>query len=420
MLDSIHVRGGNPLFGETKIQGSKNAVLPIMAAALLVEGVSVIENCPRITDVDHMQKLLSDIGCIIHWRNRSLYINATNVNVSAMNSESVGKMRSSIMLLGAMLGRFGKVVMNYPGGCVIGARPIDIHLDALTKMGVKIEREKDYFTATCEKLTGSVIELPLPSVGASENVILAAVSAKGTTVLRNAAPEPEIIALCDFLKAAGAKIDIHEEKGKVTIIISGGNRLSPVSFKIPADRIVAGTYILGVLGVGGHVFLEDAPAKHMRAVIELAKEMNADVSVSDKGIAILADCITRPIPYLETAVYPLFPTDLQSQLLAILTIANGESVICEKIFEDRLKIVPQLVSMGADITVNGNTATIRGVNRLRAATVEARELRGGAALVIAGLIAEGTTIITKRQYIERGYEDIARDFRDLGVVITNT
>jgi len=390
-----------------------------MAAALLVEGVSVIENCPKITDVDHMQKLLTEIGCIIHWRNRSLYINASNANDNKMNSESVGKMRSSIMLLGAMLGRFGKAVMNYPGGCVIGARPIDIHLEALKKMGVSIEKEKSYFTATTDKLTGSVIELPIPSVGASENVILAAVNAKGVTILKNAAPEPEIVALCDFLKAAGAKIDIKEEKGKVIIVIYGGRALNPVTFRIPTDRIVAGTYMLGVLGVGGHVFLEDAPAGHMRAVIELAKEMNADVDITDKGIAVLADCIAKPIPYLETDIYPLFPTDLQSQLLSILTIADGESVICEKIFEDRLKIVPQLKKMGADITVNGNTATIRGVNRLKGTKVKAKELRGGAALVIAGIIAEGNTIISKRHFIERGYEDIARDFRNLGVIINN-
>ncbi|MCL2050172.1 MAG: UDP-N-acetylglucosamine 1-carboxyvinyltransferase [Lachnospiraceae bacterium] len=418
-MDSIHVRGGNPLFGETKIQGSKNAVLPIMAAALLVEGVSVIENCPKIADVDHMQKLLAGIGCVIHWRNRSLYINAENANDNKMNSESVGKMRSSIMLLGAMLGRFGKAVMNYPGGCVIGARPIDIHLNALGKMGVTVKKEKNYFTATSEKLTGTVIELPSPSVGASENVILAAINAEGITTLRNAAPEPEIVALCDFLKKAGAKIDIKTEEGKVIIVIQGGVRLNPVSFRIPADRIVAGTYMLGVLGAGGHVFLKDAPASHMRAIIELAREMNADVNVTDKGIAVLADCITKPLKYLETDIYPLFPTDLQSQLLSILTIADGESVICEKIFEDRLKVVPQLRKMGADISISGNIATIRGVSRLKGTKVKAKELRGGAALVIAGIIAEGNTIISKRQFIERGYEDIARDFRDLGVIINN-
>jgi UDP-N-acetylglucosamine 1-carboxyvinyltransferase len=390
-----------------------------MAAALLVKGVSVIENCPKITDVDHMQKLLTEVGCIIHWRNRSLYINASNANDSKMNSESMGKMRSSIMLLGAMLGRFGKAVMSYPGGCVIGARPIDIHLEALKKMGVNIQKEKSYFTATTEKLTGSVIELPIPSVGASENVILAAINASGTTVLKNAAPEPEIIALCDFLKAAGAEIDIKEEEEKVIIVIRGGRPLNPVSFRIPTDRIVAGTYMLGVLGVGGHIFLEDAPAGHMRAVIELARRMNADVDITDKGIAVLADCISKPLKYLETDIYPLFPTDLQSQLLSILTIANGESVICEKIFEDRLKIVPQLKKMGADITVSGNTVTVRGVNRLKGTKVKAKELRGGAALVIAGIIAEGNTIINKRHFIERGYEDIARDFRNLGVIINN-
>jgi UDP-N-acetylglucosamine 1-carboxyvinyltransferase len=418
-LDAILIRGGNSLFGETKIQGSKNAVLPIMAAALLIEGESVIENCPKISDVYRMQRLLTEIGCEIHWRNRSLYINASNVTGNPMSGKSVTEMRSSIMLLGAMLGRFGKVELNYPGGCVIGSRPIDIHLEALKKMGVNFCENETSFTATTEKLTGSVIELKFPSVGATENVILTAIKAKGVTVLKNAAPEPEITALCDFLKAAGADIIIEECGGKTIIIIQGDNELRPVVFRTPADRIVAGTYLLGVLGAGGHIFLEDAPVHHMQAIIEIAKSLNADVNICEKGIVVIADNINMPLKYVETGIYPHFPTDLQSVLLSILTKAEGKSVICEKIFEDRLKVVPQLQKMGAKISIKNSTATIKGVEQLNGTQVKAEELRGGAALVVAGIIAECDTIVENRHFIERGYEDIARDFRNLGVIINN-
>ncbi len=415
-MNAIHVRGGNPLFGETKIQGSKNAVLPVMAAALLIEGTSVIENCPRITDVFHMQQLLEEIGCKIHWRDRSLYIDAVNVTENAMRGELVTGMRSSIMLLGAMLGRFGKAAMNHPGGCVIGERPIDIHLEALKQMGVVICEEECFFTATAAHLTGTVITLPMPSVGATENVILAAVMAQGVTVLKNAAKEPEITALCDFLKAAGAVIEA-DSFAESTLLIRGRRKLYPISFRIPTDRIVAGTYLLSVLGTGGHIFLKDAPVKHMKALIQLAEAMDAEVSVCENGITVLAEGIHKTVPYLETGVYPLFPTDMQSPLLAVLTKAKGKSVICEKIFENRLRIVPELRKMGARIEVKDNMATVYGVEALKGTRVEALELRGGAALILAGCMAEGETIVENRQFIERGYEDIVRDYGNLGVKI---
>lgn len=416
-MDAIQVRGGNPLFGETKIQGSKNAVLPIMAAALLIEGTSVIENCPKIKDVDSMQKLLEELGCIIRWRDRSMYINAENVTEKAMCGELVTEMRSSIILLGAMLSRFGKAEMNHPGGCVIGERPIDIHLNSLKKMGVTIEEEVCFFTATAPELIGDVIELAIPSVGATENVVLAAVLATGLTVLKNAAQEPEITALCDFLREAGASIESDTCFGGNTLIIKGRPRLSPISFRVPTDRIVAGTYLLTVLGTGGHIFLEDAPTRHMKALIDLAESMEAEVSTGDKGIAILAEGSPKLVPYLETAVYPLFPTDLQSPLLAVLTKARGQSIISETIFENRMRVVPELIKMGAKIGVKGNVATVNGVEMLKGCRVEALELRGGAALVVAGCMAEGETVIENRRFIERGYEDIVRDYQNLGVKI---
>ena len=413
-MDAIRIRGGNALFGETKIQGSKNAVLPVMAAALLIEDISIIENCPRITDVLHMQKLLTRIGCKVSRADRTLMIDARHVSRDKMAGESVTGMRSSLMLLGAMLGRFHEVTMEYPGGCVIGKRPIDIHLSALQKMGVIIRKEDGTFTAWAKELTGSVITLPFPSVGATENVILTAVRAKGITVLQNAAKEPEITVLCNFLKKAGALI---EGAGGPVLIIQGGNKLHGVQFKVPADRIVAGTYLLSVLGTGGHIFLRDAPVTQMRSLLQIAAEMGAEVTVSGEGLSVIASPEKKALPYVKTDVYPGFPTDLQSPLMAVLSAASGISVIEETIFEDRFRMALELTKMGAEILTDGRKAVITGVDRLRGCEVSASELRGGAGLVIAGCMAEGETIVRNRHFIERGYEDICRDYQDLGVNI---
>ncbi len=413
-MDSIHIRGGNTLFGETRIQGSKNAVLPVMAAALLIQDTCVIENCPRISDVCHMQKLLTGIGCKVSRTGRDLIIDAKCVSEDKMAGESVTGMRSSIMLLGAMLGRFGQATMEYPGGCVIGKRPIDMHLEALAQMGVKITKEEDLFHATVKELQGAVIRLPFASVGATENVILAAVAAKGVTVLQNAAREPEIVALCSFLKKAGA---IIEGIGGTTLLIQGGIPLRGVRFRIPADRIVAGTYLLSVLGCGGHIFLEDAPIAQMRGVMKVAEMMGAEMTEVKEGLSVMARPVRMPIPYLKTEVFPGFPTDLQSPLMAVLSMAEGVSVIEETIFEDRFGMAQELLKMGADIKAEGKRATITGVLELRGCEVHARELRGGAGLVLAGCMAEGETVVRNRHFIERGYEDICRDYQNLGVNI---
>lgn len=413
-MDAIRIRGGNALFGETKIQGSKNAVLPVMAAALLIEDISIIENCPRITDVLHMQKLLTKIGCRVSRSGRTLMIDARHASRDKVAGESVTGMRSSLMLLGAMLGRFGEAAMEYPGGCVIGKRPIDIHLDALQKMGVSIRKEEETFTAVAGRLTGSVVTLPFPSVGATENVILAAVRAKGVTVLQNAAKEPEITALCSFLKKAGALI---EGAGGPVLIIQGGCKLHGVQFRVPADRIVAGTYLFSVLGTGGHIFLRDAPVSQMRSMLKLAAEMGAEVTVSGEGLSVIASAGKRAVPYVKTDIYPGFPTDMQSPLMAALSTAAGVSVIEETIFEDRFRMALELTKMGAEILTDGRKAVITGVEKLYGCEVSAKELRGGAGLVIAGCMAEGETIVRNRHFIERGYEDICRDYQDLGVNI---
>ena len=413
-MDAVHIRGGNALFGETKIQGSKNAVLPIMAAALLIEDISIIENCPRISDVFRMQELLQRIGCRVSRSDRTLMIDAREVLRERMEGEAVKGMRSSLMLLGAMLGRFREVTMEYPGGCVIGRRPIDIHLKALARMGVEIEEKNGVFTARAGKLTGNVITLPFPSVGATENVILAAVMARGITVLQNAAREPEIIALCRFLCKSGAVI---EGAGECVILIEGGRRLHGTRFRVPADRIVAGTYLLAALGAGGHIFLREAPATQMNCVIRLARKMGAEVMITGEGITVMTDPVKKPASCIRTEVYPGFPTDLQSPMMAVLSKTEGKSVIEEKIFEDRFRIARELCKMGACIRIKGDAAWICGVGELRGCLVNAGELRGGAGLVIAGCMAQGETTVTGRHFIERGYEDICRDLQDLGINI---
>ncbi|MDE7334150.1 MAG: UDP-N-acetylglucosamine 1-carboxyvinyltransferase [Lachnospiraceae bacterium] len=415
-MDAIHIRGGNALFGETKIQGSKNAVLPVMAAALLIQDVCIIENCPRISDVYHMQQLLESIGCRVGWAEETLTIDARNISHDTMSGDNVTGMRSSITLLGAMLGRVGEVTMAYPGGCVIGERPIDMHLNALRKMGVAIYEKEGCFTARAGKrLEGTVIRFPISSVGATENVILAAVTAKGVTVLQNAAKEPEIVTLCEFLRNAGAVI---EGIGGSVLIIQGGHKLHGIKFRIPADRIVAGTYLFSVLGTGGNVFLEDAPTAQMRSMLHVAEEIGAQIHVTSEGIHVIADENRRAVPYLKTEIYPGFPTDMQSPLMAVLTTAQGVSVIEETIFEDRFHIIEQLKKMGACIEQQGKRqAAVVGVDSLLGCEVTARELRGGAGLVIAGCMALGETIIRNRHFIERGYEDICRDYKNLGADI---
>lgn len=410
-MDAIYIYGGNFLRGETRIQGSKNAVLPILAASLLIKGTCVIKNCPRIADVYLMQNLLQELGCFVSWAGSTVTVNAFHVNDRRMSGESVTRMRSSVMLLGAALGRFGEVTMAYPGGCVIGSRPIDIHLSALRHMGVEIDEQERLFTAKAKKLQGAEIRLPFPSVGATENVVLAAVTAEGITVLENAAREPEIVALCEFLTEAGAKIG---GMGGDCLRIEGVEELHEAKYKVPADRIVAGTYLTAALAAGGSIFLEDAPAEQMKALLAVAEEMGACVTVNDEGVGVDVIHKLKAVPYLKTEVHPGFPTDLQSPLMAALSMAQGQSVIEESIFENRFRIVDDLARMGADIEVVKNKAYIRGVERLKGTDVEAEELRGGAALVVAGLAAEGKSVVRNRHFIERGYENICKDLRDLG------
>ncbi|MDO5293366.1 MAG: UDP-N-acetylglucosamine 1-carboxyvinyltransferase [bacterium] len=410
----IEVIGGRHLQGEIPIQGSKNAVLPILAASILHNGITRIKNCPKIIDVYHMIKLLESIGCIVTWEQDGLTIDATEMNYSSVDKKYVSSMRSSIILLGALLGRNKNVTISYPGGCAIGARPIDLHLKAIKEMNVQVIHSEDIIFCSTSHLTGAKISLASPSVGATENVILAAVKADGITIIDNAAMEPEITELCLFLVKMGARIS---GAGSKTIMIEGVKEFRDVEYTLVSDRIVMGTYLAAVAGAGGSVTLRGNCCKENETVINTLRTMGCRIGVGRDYVNICSSQQPRAVPLIETETYPGFPTDMQSQIMSVLTIASGTSLIVENIFESRYKTVKELAKMGADIYVSGKAAQVNGVAALTGCDVRAYDLRGGAGLVIAGLIANGTSRISGIEYIERGYEDISKDLANLGADI---
>lgn len=412
-MSMIRIEGGRELNGQIRIQGSKNAALPILAAAVLIPGTTVLSNCPDIRDVDLMKKLLESMGCRIRSFKGRIEIDASGVCQCRLQKEYIEGMRSSIILLGAMLGRFGEACIGYPGGCVIGERPINYHLMALRELGADISVEEDQIIASASCLTGKEITFPISSVGATENALLAAVSAKGVTVLKNAAKEPEITALCRFLTAAGADI---EGLGTRTLKITGG-ALHETQYHIPPDRIVAGTYLLAVAAAGGRVNFEDVPVQELTGLPGCLRNMGIGLQCQNNAVEIVSQAKYRAIPYLATEEYPGFATDLQPQMAAVLTCAQGNSMIEERIFDNRFGYVEQLKKMGASVTYEGRRLLIKGTEKLHGADIEAGDLRGGAALIIAGLMADGVTYVRGCRYVERGYEDIVRDLSALGAGI---
>ncbi len=416
-MDSIHVQGGVALQGKVRIQGSKNAALPVLAATLLTKETSCIYNCPKIADVHRMVSLLRSLGVKVRWEKNGIRVDAWNVCRGEMPTEAIKGMRSSLCLLGALIGRCGEVKMEYPGGCMIGKRPIDLHLFALQKMGVQFREEQGMLFASAKKLHGAEITLPFASVGATENIILAAVMAEGDTIIKGAAREPEISTLCYYLKSCGALI---EGIGTGILTIRGRRMLRGTTYRIPEDRIVAGTYLFGAIATGGCVFLENAPFEQMEAVLVVAEKMGAQCDVTREGIYVQAADRPQAMKSIKTAPYPGFPTDLQSMALVALAGAEGESVIEETIFENRFQVVEPLQTMGADICmVSPNCVAVRGVEKLYGAQMEAKELRGGAALLLAALSAEGESTITGCSYIYRGYENICKDLRELGARVAS-
>lgn len=410
-MDIIHVQGGGPLQGELKIQGSKNAVLPILAATVLIEGCCYIKNCPHISDVECMCGLLESIGCLVCWEKDGIKIDASQIRENRLPREKVVSMRSSIILLGPLLSRCKEASLDYPGGCVIGERPVDMHLYLLQRLGAEFVLEQDHIKGLARELRGTVIHLPFPSVGTTENGILASVLAKGTTTLYNCAKEPEIQELCCFLNCAGAKI---EGIGTDCLVINGVEKLYSVSYRVCADRIVAGTYLFSVAAATGRAFFYDAPQKDMECALDIARMMGCRIRTDKNGIEVWQPDRPKAVSGIKTAVYPGFPTDLQSVLMMTLAVSRGEGVIEENIFSDRFHIAKELVRMGADIRIEGKYAIIKGRERLQAASVLAEDLRGGASLVLAGICAEGESLVGNVHFIERGYEDICRDYRLLG------
>ena len=413
-IDEIVVTGGRPLKGTVRIQGSKNSALPIMAAALLSSGTSVLRGCPRITDVYLMEKILQELGAVTWWKEHDLYLDCSHADGTVIPSSFSGKMRSSVILMGAMLGRSGKAVTGYPGGCVIGKRPVDLHMHVLRRMGARITENEGEICAYCGKLKGTEIAFSKSSVGATEQGILAAVLAEGRTVLKGCACEPEIFWLCQYLTEMGARIAFC---GKSCICIDGVRKLKPGDSRVPPDRIVAGTYLMAAAATRGEIILENAPLDEMKAILEVYRKMGGQCHRVGGKLIVNGKNTGFPIDLLETEVYPGFPTDLQSPAMAVLATVPGVSRIREKIFEDRYKTAPWLCRMGAHIELPDGMAVIYGGNPLTGCTVEAQELRGGAALVIAALAAQGVTRIRGYGFIERGYEHICEDLTALGGLV---
>ena len=419
------MEGKKPLDGRIWIQGSKNAALPILAACMLIPGKCVLRGCPDITDIECMCSLLKSTGAEVEQMDHQIGIDTSSVREHRLPEKYVSAMRSSVVLMGAMLGRLGEVHVNYPGGCVIGERPIDLHLYGLEKLGAQIWIEGNHIHAYADELKGAVIELPFPSVGATQNMILAAATAQGTTVIKNAAKEPEIIELCKFLNMAGASIDYSGTLLKAGRIVIQGvelSRLHGIVYDVISDRIVAGTYLFAALAAGGRITLENIPIRQLDSICDTIRGMGAVIAINAAQNEMTINACDRDrimnIPYIETEVYPDFPTDLQSPLLVAACMAKGKLTVREKIFSSRFRIVEELQCMGADIAVEGDTAVVTGGRELEGRTVIARELRGGAALVIAGLCASGVTTVTDSGYIRRGYQDIVGDFTELGVRIS--
>lgn len=403
-MSELMIEGGHKLSGEIAVQGAKNSALPILAATLLSSGEHILHNCPKLSDVDAALKILDYLGCKSKREGSALLIDTRNVTRFDIPEHLMREMRSSIVFLGPILSRMGKAFLSMPGGCELGPRPIDMHLEALEKLGATIEEEHGYLR--CQLAAppeGRKIALRFPSVGATENTMLAAVMATGTTMITNAAQEPEIVDLAMFLNRCGAKI---KGAGKSIIQIEGVRQLHAAEHRVIPDRIVAATYLCCGLITGGEIELTAVDALTLESILPLLEEMGAIIKTSPDRIVLTAPRQLKNVPQVRTMPYPGFPTDAQAPLMALMTRAKGSSMFVETIFESRYKHVSELCRMGADIQVESRICVVNGVKKLTGATVYADDLRGGAALVVAGLGAEGVTRIRNVHHIDRGYEEI--------------
>ena len=406
----IVIQGGRPLRGKVKISGSKNAALPILAATLLTEGKTEILNCPKLADIQTMGILLKDLGLKVQSWNGKIKIHANGYRNHTATYDLVKTMRASVLVLGPLVARKGKAKVSLPGGCAIGSRPIDQHLKGLEAMGAKIKVEHGYVEAEAKRLQGARIHFDDINVTGTENLMMAATLAEGTTVLENSAQEPEVVDLANMLKSLGAKI---QGAGTSTITIEGVEKLPGGSYRVMPDRIEAGTFLIAGCLPGSQILIQGTPAEFLDALIVKVEEAGAKVELRADGILVTAPKRVKPVD-ISTAPYPGFATDLQAQFMALMTIADGNSVIRENIFENRFMHVGELNRMGAEIKLEGKSAVVRGVKVLSAAPIMATDLRASASLVIAGLAAEGITEILRVYHIDRGYEKIEKKFRKLG------
>tara|TARA_A100001037_G_scaffold302630_1_gene334673 strand:- start:1257 stop:2507 length:1251 start_codon:yes stop_codon:yes gene_type:complete len=412
-MDKLVIRGGNPLQGDVKISGAKNAVLPIMASSLLVDGITVIRNVPDLRDTKTFIKLLEILGAKCVLDGSTLSVDASDINSLEAPYDLVKTMRASFYVMGPLLGRFGETKVSLPGGCAWGPRPVDYHLKGFEKLGASIDLNQGYILARTDKLCGAEISFEIASVGATANILMAAVLADGATFINNAAVEPHIVQLCEVLIDMGAIID---GVGTHKLKIEGVSKLNPVEVQVIPDMIEAGTFLMAGATLGD-IKLIDVDPSHLNIVLEKLDNVGCDLSLGDNSISIkqnnsiLASDIT-------TDVHPGFPTDLQAQWIALMSVADGTSVVTETIYLDRFSHVPELVRLGANITLENNIAIVRGQKSLTGAQVMSTDIRASASLVIAALIADGRSDISRIYHIDRGYEKIEEKFKLLGADIT--
>lgn len=413
-MASYIIEGGRRLEGEVSVSGSKNASLPIIAATILNPNITKLYNIPNIHDTQITLEILKYLGCKLKKNHGKIEINSKNIDKREIPEHLMNQMRSTVVLAGAILGRFKEAKFSYPGGCDIGARPIDLHLRAFKKLGINIVEDSGFITCKCDKIIGANIDLDFPSVGATENIILAAIYAEGVTQITNAAMEPEIVDLAKCLNKMGAKI---EGAGTNIITITGVEKLKSISYTVMEDRIEAGTLLCAGAITGGDITLRYRTPEHITPIIHKLEEAGCQIQIEKGKVHLRANRKLKAVD-IKTLPYPGFPTDMQSVFASTLTTAKGTSMIIENIFENRYRYVAELKKMGAKIAIEGKTAVIKGVRRLSGAKVKSTDLRGGACLVLAGLTARGTTIVTNIEYILRGYENLDEKLRSLGAKIS--
>ncbi len=412
-MSKLIIQGGKKLEGEVQISGSKNAALPIIAGTVLIKGKTTLYNVPNIQDVQTMFEIIKDIGGKVTKKNNKIIIDTSKIHTYEISENLMRKMRSSVILAGAIIGKYKKANFSYPGGCEIGSRPIDLHLKGFEKLGINIKEEYGEIICEADRIMGTQIHLDFPSVGATENIILASCLAEGVTVLTNAAKEPEIEDLVKFLNKAGTKI---KGAGTDRVEIIGVKKLTEVSYNIMPDRIEAGTYLVAGAITGGNLKVTNLNSNHIEPILNKLEEAGCVLKIEKNTVEIKVPKRIKAVD-IKTMPYPGFPTDMQSIFGALLTTAKGTSIITENIFESRYKYVQELNRMGAKINVEGRTAVIKGTKRIQGASVVASDLRGGAALVLEALVAKGVTQVDNVHYILRGYENIVDKLKNLGAKI---